>query len=375
MVRFSLHGVMVRLLRVAGRCNVDDERSTVVNGSLWFSPVPLAEQVQRLVRDPYLVAAPDPVAGQAPVVHRCRDGLAPHAGQFHQVVDVGHGSPPCVDERVARLDVEMDPVRAMAGVLADVLAVAVHLQHPAGVEAGQAVEQATPATQVTGHDLRRLTRCAVDESDAAPETGWTCLADGHDGSSSVIKSMSTGKRTNWAMRRARSSPSGRFPFTISDRYDLDRPSSRAMALVLYPCRSKMRGSASDAMYLSDLTSSLYHRVTILPPRIHSCQQMFTNPVQWGVARRVRMDASRFGPWLGAELSQRGMSQAELARRLEASNGTVSSWVNSTRRPTPASCRKIAGVLRVPMDVALAMAGHRPLGPESWPVDVLEVAEM
>ena len=88
-----------------------------------------------------------------------------------------------------------------------------------------------------------------------------------------------------------------------------------------------------------------------------------------------MDASRFGPWLGAELSQRGMSQAELARRIEASNGTVSSWVNSTRRPTPASCRKIAGVLRVPMDVALAMAGHRPLGPESWPVDMLEVAEM
>lgn len=88
-----------------------------------------------------------------------------------------------------------------------------------------------------------------------------------------------------------------------------------------------------------------------------------------------MSGTAFGAWLAAELLARDMSQAELARRLEASNGTVSSWVNNKRRPTPSSCRRVAAILHVPMDVALAAAGHRPLDAKDWPDAVMEVAEM
>lgn len=88
-----------------------------------------------------------------------------------------------------------------------------------------------------------------------------------------------------------------------------------------------------------------------------------------------MSNTAFGPWLASELMARDMSQAELARRLEASNGTVSSWVNNKRRPTPSSCRRVAAILHVPMDVALAAAGHRPLDAKDWPDGVVEVAEM
>lgn len=85
--------------------------------------------------------------------------------------------------------------------------------------------------------------------------------------------------------------------------------------------------------------------------------------------------SPFGAWLESQLLARDMSQAELARRLGAANGTISSWVNNRRVPVPQSCRKIASVLHVPYDTVLEAAGHRPVRDQEWPEDVREVAEM
>lgn len=84
---------------------------------------------------------------------------------------------------------------------------------------------------------------------------------------------------------------------------------------------------------------------------------------------------RFGGWLASQLAMRDMTQAELARKMETSTGAVSSWVHNTRTPTPASCREIARVLRVPVDMVLTAAGHRPSDNGAWPQEILEVAEM
>lgn len=68
----------------------------------------------------------------------------------------------------------------------------------------------------------------------------------------------------------------------------------------------------------------------------------------------------FGGWLRHELARRHMRQADLARRMQASTGAVSDWVNDRTLPSPASVDRIADVLMVDVDEALAIAGHRPV---------------
>ena len=88
-----------------------------------------------------------------------------------------------------------------------------------------------------------------------------------------------------------------------------------------------------------------------------------------------MSGMRFGPWLDTQLRERGMTQAELARKMETSTGAVSSWIHGKRHPTPASCRGIAGILRLPVDEVLEAAGHRPPNSGEVPPDVREVATL
>jgi len=83
----------------------------------------------------------------------------------------------------------------------------------------------------------------------------------------------------------------------------------------------------------------------------------------------------FGSWLESQLIERGMSQAELARKMAASGGTISHWVNNLRLPKPSSCRELARVLNLPLDEVLAAAGYRSRKVEDWPPDVQEVAEL
>lgn len=71
----------------------------------------------------------------------------------------------------------------------------------------------------------------------------------------------------------------------------------------------------------------------------------------------------FGQWLRHELARREMKQADLARRLGASTGAISDWVNDKRIPDPSSIHRIADVLFVDVDEVLAIAGHRPRLPQ------------
>ena len=83
-----------------------------------------------------------------------------------------------------------------------------------------------------------------------------------------------------------------------------------------------------------------------------------------------MGARDFADWLDRQLRRRGMSQAEFARRLETSSGTVNRWLHGAepRKPSPASCDLIADVLGVDRDEVLAIAGHRPPDEELAPDD-------
>jgi transcriptional regulator with XRE-family HTH domain len=86
-----------------------------------------------------------------------------------------------------------------------------------------------------------------------------------------------------------------------------------------------------------------------------------------------MRLMNFGAWLESQLIARDMSQAELARRMAASAGTISHWIHNLRSPMPSSCRELARVLNVPLDEVLAAAGYRSRKVEDWPADVQEVA--
>lgn len=67
----------------------------------------------------------------------------------------------------------------------------------------------------------------------------------------------------------------------------------------------------------------------------------------------------FGVWLDRQLSRREWSQADLARRLNVQNATVSRWISGVRQPDTESCERIADVLFLDVDEVLAIAGHRP----------------
>jgi transcriptional regulator with XRE-family HTH domain len=65
----------------------------------------------------------------------------------------------------------------------------------------------------------------------------------------------------------------------------------------------------------------------------------------------------FGQWLSGLLKVRGMSQGELARRIEVPRSTVSKWVRGEHVPSRDSCDKIALALGIPFEEVAAAAGH------------------
>jgi transcriptional regulator with XRE-family HTH domain len=63
--------------------------------------------------------------------------------------------------------------------------------------------------------------------------------------------------------------------------------------------------------------------------------------------------------LESELRRRDMRQADLARRLHTSTGTVSDWINNKRLPSPTSVERISDVLVLDYDLVATKAGYRP----------------
>lgn len=71
------------------------------------------------------------------------------------------------------------------------------------------------------------------------------------------------------------------------------------------------------------------------------------------------ETSRLGDWILRRLKGRDWSQADFARAIPTSTGTVSNWISGKRIPEPESCDKIADVLGLDVDDVLTIAGHRP----------------
>jgi transcriptional regulator with XRE-family HTH domain len=53
------------------------------------------------------------------------------------------------------------------------------------------------------------------------------------------------------------------------------------------------------------------------------------------------------------ISERGLTQAEFARRLSVSSQAVSDWIRRTRIPRPRQMKKLAAELEVPLEKLLA----------------------
>lgn len=73
-------------------------------------------------------------------------------------------------------------------------------------------------------------------------------------------------------------------------------------------------------------------------------------------------AQSIAAWLRRQLERREWSQADFARKLGTSTGSVSMWLNGQRIPDPESCDRIADLLRADGDYVLTLAGHRPADP-------------
>lgn len=70
-------------------------------------------------------------------------------------------------------------------------------------------------------------------------------------------------------------------------------------------------------------------------------------------------AVEFAQWLQRQLTRREWSQADFAKRLETSTGSVSMWLKGKRVPDPLSVDKIADALGMDFDYVMTMVGHRP----------------
>src|SRR5690606_6390459 len=64
----------------------------------------------------------------------------------------------------------------------------------------------------------------------------------------------------------------------------------------------------------------------------------------------------FGRWRAAALSERGMNQSQLARRINVATGTVNRWINEGRTPAASSLEPIARELGVSVDEVMLAAG-------------------
>src|SRR4051812_14001582 len=64
---------------------------------------------------------------------------------------------------------------------------------------------------------------------------------------------------------------------------------------------------------------------------------------------AKWDSAEFVTWLRSELRRRDWSEADLARKLGGSSGTVNKWTRGGRRPSPDSCDLLADLFGVDLD--------------------------
>lgn len=69
-------------------------------------------------------------------------------------------------------------------------------------------------------------------------------------------------------------------------------------------------------------------------------------------------SDQFIPWVRQQLRRREWNDAEFARRLNTSSGTVSHWMTGKRQPSTRSCDRIADLFGANLDLVLTLAGHR-----------------
>lgn len=72
-----------------------------------------------------------------------------------------------------------------------------------------------------------------------------------------------------------------------------------------------------------------------------------------------LPAPSFGEWLDDELKVRGWSRPKLAREIDVSVSTVTSWIVGVRTPKESTCRNIAAAFGIEPNEVLSRAG-RPL---------------
>ena len=77
-----------------------------------------------------------------------------------------------------------------------------------------------------------------------------------------------------------------------------------------------------------------------------------------------MAIQKFTIWLNKELTQKGWSQADLARHSGLSTAAISRIMNGTRNAGPELCQAIARALHLPPEVVYRKAGLLP--PEEEP---------
>ena len=68
---------------------------------------------------------------------------------------------------------------------------------------------------------------------------------------------------------------------------------------------------------------------------------------------------RFSEWLSEKLAEKGLSQAELARRAGTHQSTISLVLSENRKPGPEFCEKIARALKIPPEEVYRAAGLLP----------------
>lgn len=81
-----------------------------------------------------------------------------------------------------------------------------------------------------------------------------------------------------------------------------------------------------------------------------------------------MTGQSFGDWLSAIMTSRGLTNAELGRRINVDGSLVSKWKRNFQRPDTWSCQLLSEALGIPVGEVMVHAGHAdPTAPLNDPV--------
>lgn len=83
---------------------------------------------------------------------------------------------------------------------------------------------------------------------------------------------------------------------------------------------------------------------------------------------ISCSMTSFSDWLNAQLAERNMSAAELARAMNKDQGVVSRMLRGERSPSPATIQSIANALRLPLDIVLRASLNMTPNPKVDPDD-------